>query len=620
MKKNLKSFGLALLILACKPTFAAETPKKTVSVSIDLVNVKEDKVQVTIMPPIFTTETITFNIPKIVPGTYSEDDYGRFVENVKAFDKKGNPLKIAKMDDNSYTISDAKALAKITYWVNDTYDTEAGEGFGKGDDIFSPAGTNIIAGENFVLNTHGFVGYFDGHLETPYSVEIKHPATLWGATSMIDTNASNEIDQFNTSRYAELVDHPIMYSKPDYTAFNVEGMDIIISVYSPKGKYKAADITPEMENFMRAQKRFLGKFNSTKKYTILLYLSDVMGKDAKGFGALEHTTSTTVVMPEMMPLEALKEQLKDVVSHEFFHIVTPLSVHSREIHFFDYNSPKMSEHLWMYEGITEYFANLFQINQGLISEEDFYKRMAGKIEQANAMNDKMSFTKMSKNVLNPPYKDQYINVYQKGALIAMCLDIQLRELSGGKRGILSLMQDLSNEFGSQKPFNDNQLFATITKITYPEIGAFLEKYVAGETPIPYDFYFAKMGVKNAKIQVPGNAFLKDERTPYIRVDQSTKEIIALPMVNENSFMTTLGIQGEDHILAINGTAYNFDNIYDLIMASEDFKEGDTITVKISRDGKEQTLTGKIVLPKTEKDGFMATDKSKENLKNAWLKG
>ena len=182
------------------------------------------------------------------------------------------------------------------------------------------------------------------------------------------------------------------------------------------------------------------------------------------------------------------------------------------------------------------------------------------------------------------------------------------------------MQDLSNEFGSQKPFNDDELFATITRITYPEVGAFLEKYVAGETPIPYDFYFAKMGVKNAKVQIPGNPFLKDERTPYIRVDQSTKEIIALPIVNENSFMTSIGIKGEDHILAINGTAYNFDNIYDLIMASESFKEGENITVKISRDGKELDLTGKIVLPKTEKDGFMATDKSKESLKNAWLKG
>lgn len=619
MKKILMTLSFALFLMACKTT-SVTTPKNQVDVSIDLVNVKEDKVQVTVTPPTLTTEKTTFHIPKIVPGTYSEDNYGRFVESVKAFDKKGNPLKIAKIDENSYEISDATKLAKITYWVNDTFDTESGEGFGEGEDVFSPAGTNIKAGENFVINTHGFVGYFEDKKEIPYSLEIKHPSSLWGATSMTDMNSSNEIDVFNTSRYAELMDHPIMYSKPDYTEFNVEGMDIVISVYSPKGKYKASDITPETEKFMRAQKKFLGKFNANKKYTVLLYLSDPSSKDAKGFGALEHTTSTTVVMPEMMPLEALKEQLKDVVSHEFFHIVTPLSVHSREIHYFDYNNPKMSEHLWMYEGITEYFANLFQVNQGLISEDDFYKRMADKIEQANAMNDKMSFTKMSKNVLNPPYKDQYLNVYQKGALIAMCIDIQMRELSGGKRGILSLMQDLSNEFGSNKPFNDEDLFPTITRITYPEIGAFLEKYVAGETPIPYDVYFAKMGVKNTKIQVPGNPFLKDQRKPYITIDQSSKEIKTLPNASENIFMTTLGIKANDHILAINGTNYNLDNIYDLIMSSENWKEGDEISVKIRRDNKEQILNGKIVLPKEEKDGFIAIDKSKDTLKNAWLKG
>jgi predicted metalloprotease with PDZ domain len=246
--------------------------------------------------------------------------------------------------------------------------------------------------------------------------------------------------------------------------------------------------------------------------------------------------------------------------------------------------------------------------------------MAGKIEQANSMNDKMSFTKMSKNVLNPPYKEQYLNVYQKGALIAMCIDIQMRELSNGKRGILSLMQDLSNEFGSNKPFNDEDLFPTITRITYPEIGAFLEKYVAGETPIPYDEYFAKMGVKNTKIQVPGNPFLKDQRKPYITIDQSSKEIKTLPNASENIFMTTLGIKANDHILAINGTNYNLDNIYDLIMSSENWKEGDEISVKIRRDNKEQILNGKIVLPKEEKDGFIAIDKSKDTLKNAWLKG
>jgi predicted metalloprotease with PDZ domain len=70
-----------------------------------------------------------------------------------------------------------------------------------------------------------------------------------------------------------------------------------------------------------------------------------------------------------MPKEELVKSMMDVVSHEFFHIVTPLTIHSKEIQDFDYNDPKMSEHLWMYEGVTEYFANLFQINQGLIDEE-----------------------------------------------------------------------------------------------------------------------------------------------------------------------------------------------------------------------------------------------------------
>ncbi len=224
--------------------------------------------------------------------------------------------------------------------------------------------------------------------------------------------------------------------------------------------------------------------------------------DAQGFGALEHPTATTVVMPEILPKDQLVRRLKDVVSHEFFHIVTPLTVHSKEIQFFDYNTPKMSEHLWMYEGVTEYFANLFQINQGLITEDEFYTRMAKKIDSASKMNDTMPFTEMSANVLVKPYKDQYLNVYEKGALIAMCLDIQIRESSNGQRGILDLMQKLSAEYGKKKPFDDNELFAKITELTYPEVGQFLSTYVSGSTPIPYDKYFAKVGVKKQLKKYP----------------------------------------------------------------------------------------------------------------------
>jgi hypothetical protein len=47
--------------------------------------------------------------------------------------------------------------------------------------IFSPAGSNIDAGKNIMLNTHCFVGYFTNFMSIPYNVTITHPATLWEA-------------------------------------------------------------------------------------------------------------------------------------------------------------------------------------------------------------------------------------------------------------------------------------------------------------------------------------------------------------------------------------------------------------------------------------------------------
>ncbi|OXA83189.1 M61 family metallopeptidase [Flavobacterium hercynium] len=619
MKKILYTLALATALWSCKTgTTTGAAKNNTVQVNINLIDVKDDKVLVTVTAPQIKTDEIVYSIPKTVPGTYSTDNYGKYAEDFKAFDAKGTALTVKRIDDNSWSIVNAKTLQKITYLVNDTFDTEKGTGFGN-DDVFSPAGTNINAGVNFMVNTHGFVGYFQDKLNIPYKVTITHPETLWGATSMTDEDASKTSDVFTTPRYAILVENPIMYSKPDYTEFNVNGMDILIAVYSPTGKFTAASITPEMKTMMTAQKNFLGKVDATKKYTVLLYLSSMAKDDAHGFGALEHPTATTVVLPESMPKERLVESMKDVVSHEFFHIVTPLTIHSKEIQYFDYNAPKMSEHLWMYEGVTEYFANLFQINQGLIDEADFYNRIAEKIEQAKGLNDTMSFTVMSKNVLEQPYKDQYLNVYQKGALIGMCIDIIIREKSNGERGILDLMHKLANEYGIEKPFNDNELFAKITEFTYPEVGEFLKTYVAGTTPIPYDTYLAKVGVTKSSEKKAGSIFLKGQ-TPYVTINQQTKEILVRGDIEPNAFFSNLKLKGNDVIVSVNNKPYSLENIYDLITESENWKENDPITLKIKRDGKEETIKGTVKLPYEESETFKATDASKEKLKNAWLKG
>jgi predicted metalloprotease with PDZ domain len=66
--------------------------------------------------------------------------------------------------------------------------------------------------------------------------------------------------------------------------------------------------------------------------------------------------------------------------------------------------------------------------------------------------------------------DQYVNVYQKGALIGMCIDIIIREKVMEKKNS-RFNAKLSTEFGVLA-FNDNELFDKITALTYPEVGEF----------------------------------------------------------------------------------------------------------------------------------------------------
>jgi predicted metalloprotease with PDZ domain len=401
---------------------ATTTGQDVVQVSLDLVNVSNDQVRVTVVPPAISSSTIAYQLAKIIPGTYAIADYGRYVVDFTAIDRNGNSLPISRTDSNTWVISQADKLKHVTYLVNDTYDSEGGDAFAEGSStIFSPAGTNILAGKNFVLNLCGFAGYFEGKKDIPYRLTITHPENLQASSSLKDGNDSKTVDLFMISRYAEVVDNPIMYAEPDIATTNINGMEVVLSVYSPRKKsITAKSLFPNLEKMMRAQKAYLRKINNTPRYAVLNYITTNAPDDAKGIGALEHNTSTTAVFQESMR----SKDLIHVISHEFFHTLTPLNVHSREIQEFDFNNPKMSQHLLMYEGFTEYFANHFQVHQGLMTEGQFLAKIAEKEKFSKQMyKDDQSFTEMSKNVLEPKMKAQYPNLYQKGALMAMCLDI-----------------------------------------------------------------------------------------------------------------------------------------------------------------------------------------------------
>ena len=610
----------AVAIFGCTPKVNDLANQSAIMVDIDLVNVSDDKVSVDVNPGRFTTETVNFYIPKTVPGTYSNDNYGKFIEGLQAVDYNNNPLEVTVVDENTWKIENATQLDRITYSVNDSFDTETEYE----EPVFSPAGTNIEVDENYFMNMHMFVGYFDDLEERPYQIRIAHDQDMKGSTSL--EKVVSEKDQPNTDtyiadRYFEVTDNPIMYSRADDETFSVNDITVTLSVYSPNKVYSALSISKEMEEMMKAQKTFLGPINSTKSYHILLFLGSMEAGSPTGFGALEHHTSTTVVLPETMPKSALLQTMTDVVSHEFFHIVTPLTVHSEEIQYFDYNHPKMSKHLWMYEGVTEYFANLFQINQGLIDNQDFYDRIAGKIENSKNYNDSLSFTKMSENVLVEPYKKDYANVYEKGALIGMCMDIIIREQSQGEKGILWLMKELSKEYGMHKPFKDDELFDQIVSLTYPEVKTFIDNHIKGDQPINYSEFFDKVGLESAVELTPTQFFIHGQ-IPFIDVNPQTKAIF-VRNTTLNSSMKALGLQSGDIIKVVNGTEFTLESIQTVIMQSMAWQEDSEINMTVERDGEELQLKGTLGKPEIESDKIQENESATEAhkaLRQAWLKG
>jgi predicted metalloprotease with PDZ domain len=603
---------------SCTTLKVNSNKKKLIEVAINLNTVVDDKVQVEVNPKKIKENTIVYQIPAIVPGTYAISDYGKFISDFKAFDYKGVEMTVTKLDTNSWQIENAKKMDKITYWVDDTFDSEKEHG------IYVMSGTNIEEGKNFFLNLPGFVGYFKGKKESPYTLSIMHPSDLYETSSLINKNTTKEdntLDVFYANRYDEISDNPIMYAPLNTVNFTVGGVAVSLAVYSPNSKHAASDMEEALKKMVLAQTNFLEGFKTTNEYNILVYLFDPEIYKWNSFGALEHLSSTTVVFPETYSKEELaKGMINGTISHEFFHIVTPLSVHSEEIHSFDFNEPNMSKHLWMYEGVTEYFANLFQVNQDLITEQQFIDEMKGKIASSLQYNDTMSFTKMSKNILEDAYAKNYGNVYQKGALIGMSLDILLREESKGVYGIRNLMKDLSNRYGQYKPFKDDEILDEIVSMTYPSVAVFFDNHLTGNVPINYSELFDKVGVANKSKTIDASYFLDSSNQLFISAN-SKEEIFFVG--RKNTALTNLGVKTGDILIAVNGEKIDLKNIRPTIGQSMQWEEDSPLVFEVMRNGETLKLEGKVMKGTTEVEELVIEEllesDPKKILRTAWLK-
>jgi len=265
------------------------------------------------------------------------------------------------------------------------------------------------------------------------------------------------------------------------------------------------------------------------------------------------------------------------------HIYTPLSLHSKLIEDFDFQNPTMSQHLWLYEGVTDYMSWLIKMQTGLISFEDFlFEITRNKIITANKFKEGLSIIKFSEDILVEANVNEFMQIYNKGTILAMMLDLEIRRLSNGSKELKELLFSLTEKYSNGKSFNEDEIIPEIVSMVHPDLQKFFDNYIVGSAKINYTEIFEPFGIhyiQKDTLKVPltilqdGNGVKKalqimglytinkvEKTSPFKQGDKIKEEV--------------MGYYCRKPFLNPDGTFFN---------------EGSEASIDILRDGKEMTL-------------------------------
>jgi len=568
------------------------------SYTVNLVACKSDKIGVELDCPAMDRDTVRFNFPTTVPGTYAVLDYGNYISEFKAVGKNNKPLKVKKEGRNSFLIFNAKELQRLNYLVRDSWDSK------EKNRIFEPAGTGFERDKYFYINNGAVFGFFDNKLLLPFKLNFNCPAKLNGFSSLEKSFQNDSRQLFEATNYHDLVDKPILFTPQKERTLRVANTGITVAGYYAGNDSSAYYIATEIDSAMRAVAVFVGGNLPVENYSFLNYIVDlrdigtilmsgnigllqypkIMRKMRnKAFGALEHGNSSSYYLPDFGH-NSYKGMVSETAIHEFMHIFTPLSLHSNLVGDFDYSHPKMSKHLWLYEGVTEYFATLIAMQGGLSSvDKTVYNTLKDKIVSSYAYPDSIPFTVMSERVFEPPYKNLYDQVYERGAIMAMLLDFEIMRLTGGQKTLRSVVLELVSMYGKNKSFGEEEIIPLFVKMVHPQLKSFFDNYVSGKTPLDITGGFQTIGVtyqKELAGRVPMNLLSKENGVTVNR-NVIVNNRVTITKAEENNLA---GFKPGDKVdrNAVHSCFKKPDGSF--------VAEGETVHLKVLRGGKEVELS------------------------------
>jgi predicted metalloprotease with PDZ domain len=470
-------FAVVFLLLLAAASLRAQELRYTV----DLREQGSHTIGVTLTVDSLPAGDTLFQFAATAPGTYQTMDIGRFVQGFTAVDKRGRTVSSRQVSTNQWRIDEPRRVRAIRYRVHDTWHTPIPE-----FRVYPMAGT-AVEREQALLNWQAVIGFPLTQQGSRYRVRVLHASDWQVATALRQVDGA-----FEAESYDALVDSPVLMGRLTTQSICVTGVPVQIAVYSPTSKITAAQLVDAMRDMLQAAGRFLGAL-PVDRYAFLFDFAPVAEGDATG--AWEHAYSSAYTLPEEPYTAEAGDRITWMAAHEFFHIVTPLHLHSEIVERFNYQRPVPSRHLWLYEGVTEWAAQKLRQEGGLEPLEDYLAELAAKARRDRQQYDTTySLTDLARTSYTAAGARQYGNIYMRGALVAGLLDIRLLELSGGTRGLKSLVLDLSRDYGVTRPFPEDSLIDIVVARTHPEIRDFFTRWVEGAQPLPLQEYYGRLGI------------------------------------------------------------------------------------------------------------------------------
>ncbi|HEV2859393.1 MAG TPA: PDZ domain-containing protein [Pyrinomonadaceae bacterium] len=519
-------------------------------------------------------------MPVWTPGSYLVREYARHVQDFAADAGGGAALRWSKTNKNTWRVETGGARdVRVRYSV---YSNEL------------TVRTNELNDRHAFWNNAATLVHPDGHLAAPSTLRVV-PREGWKVATGLPP-AGSEQNAFRADNFDILYDSPVLASDFRVVTFEAGGRQHRF-VFDGAGNYDAERIGRDARKIVEAARAIMGGELPYTDYTFLLMLGP-----PPGGGGLEHLNSTALIWRRHgFATEEDYRSFYGLVAHEFFHLWNVKRIRPDALGPFDYTRENYTRLLWVAEGTTEYYESVIRRRAGLITDRQFLANFAkafqdlqntpGRLEMSAeeaSFDAWIKYYRPDENTINSA-----ISYYDKGAILGLLLDLEIRKRSGGARSLDDVMRSLYKDFFQQnRNYTPEDFQRAAERAAGSPLEDFFRRFVRGREELDYNAALEAAGLrldtasdKDGK-PAPESAYLG--ATLAQEGDRLT-----LRNVPAGTPAYEQGLSANDQIVAIDGyrAARDFLDFFNARLAGK--RPGDTVAVTVFRADELRTFNVKL---------------------------